>query len=192
MQKIFLFLILILLLFLSCQTKDDQILTEDEATVILKKLMETMSNADTTLAVEILHPDCELRYPLLHEPAKGIDACKKLIVVTFNTFSEFKGSIEDVNIKGDIVIRDENGKEVFSKNSFLRINTNLGDEDNYLKIRNVFNSKGLGVGTYEIEITLEDKVSKQTVILTDTIVLEAEETLEEAVNLEEVIENAIQ
>ncbi|MCW8809415.1 MAG: ester cyclase [Ignavibacteriaceae bacterium] len=101
MKKTFLFLILTLALMLSCQYKEDQSLTEDEARVILNKLMETMSNADTTLAVEILHPDCELRYPLLPEPAKGIDACKKLIISTSNTFSEFKGSIKEVNIKGD-------------------------------------------------------------------------------------------
>ncbi len=101
MKKIFLFLIPIILLFLSCQPRDDQSLTEEEAIVILNKLMATMSNADTTLAVEILHPDCELRYPLLPEPVKGIEACKKLIINTSNTFSEFKGSIEEVNIKGD-------------------------------------------------------------------------------------------
>jgi steroid delta-isomerase-like uncharacterized protein len=101
MKKIFLFLSLVLVLLISCQPKNDQPLTEKEAKVILNKLLETMSNADTTLAVEILHPDCELRYPLLPEPVKGIDASKKLIINTANTFSEFKGSIEEVNIKGD-------------------------------------------------------------------------------------------
>jgi predicted ester cyclase len=37
----------------------------------------------------------------LPEPARGMEACKKLIIITANTFSEFKGSIEEVNIKGD-------------------------------------------------------------------------------------------
>jgi len=101
MKKIFLFFIITLVLMVSCQYEKEQSLTEDEAIVILNKLMETMSNADTTLAVEILHPDCELRYPLLPEPAKGIDACKQLIINTSNTFSEFKGTIKEVNIKGD-------------------------------------------------------------------------------------------
>ena len=114
MKKIFLFLILALALVLSCQHKEDQSLTEDEAIVILNKLMETMSNADTTLAVEILHPDCELRYPLLPEPVKGIDACKKLIISTSNTFSEFKGTIKEVNIKGD---------RIWSRYSMSGINT---------------------------------------------------------------------
>ena len=114
MKKIFLSPILIIALMLSCQPKESQSLTEDDAIVILNKLMETMSNADTTLAAEILHPDCELRYPLLPEPAKGIDACKKLIINTSNTFSEFKGTIEEVNIKGD---------RIWSRYSMSGINT---------------------------------------------------------------------
>ena len=101
MKKIFLFPIFAIALILSCQPKEVQSLTEDQARVILNKLMETMSKADTSLAVEILHLDCELRYPLLPEPARGIEACKKLIVSTSNTFSEFKGLIKEVNIKGD-------------------------------------------------------------------------------------------
>ena len=114
MKKIFFLSILILALLLSCQQKEDQSLTENEARIILDKLMETMSNADTTLAVEILHPDCELRYPLLPEPAKGIEACKKLIISTANTFSNFKGTIEEVNIKGD---------RIWSRYSMSGINT---------------------------------------------------------------------
>ena len=114
MKKSFIFLILGLALMLSCQYEKDQSLTEDEAIVILNKLMETMSNADTTLAVEILHPDCEFRYPLLPEPAKGIDACKKLIISTANTFSDFKGIIEEVNVKGD---------RIWSRYSMSGINT---------------------------------------------------------------------
>lgn len=101
MKILFLFPIIALALMLSCQSEEEQMLTEDEAIVILNKLMKTMSDADTTLAVDILHTDCELRYPLLPEPVKGIDACKKLIISTSNTFSEFKGTIEEVNIKGD-------------------------------------------------------------------------------------------
>ena len=114
MQKLFLFLILALALMLACQQKENQSLTEEEAIVILNKLMETMSNADTTLAVEILHPDCEFRYPAFPEPAKGLDACKKLIISTSNTFSEFKGTIKEVNIKGD---------RIWSRYSMSGINT---------------------------------------------------------------------
>ena len=101
MKKIFLFLIPILVLLLSCQPKEDQSLTEKEAKVILNKLLETVSNVDTTLVDEIIHPDCVLRYPNLPEPIKGIDAYKKFIKRTANTFSEFRGTIEEVNVKGD-------------------------------------------------------------------------------------------
>ena len=94
MKKIFLFLIPILVLLLSCQPKEDQALTEEEAKVILNRLLETVSNVDTTLVDEILHPDCVLRYPLLSEPIKGLDAYKKFIKSTANTFSEFKGTVE--------------------------------------------------------------------------------------------------
>ena len=103
MKKIFLFLIPILVLFITCQPKEEQILTEEEAKVILDRLMETVMNTDTTLAEEILHPDCVLRYPILPEPIKGIDAYKYFITKTANTFSEFKAVIEEVNVKGDKV-----------------------------------------------------------------------------------------
>ena len=114
MQKIFLFFIFVLLLLLACQPKEDQSLTEEEAIVILNKLLETVSNTDTTLVDEIIHPDCVLRYPILPEPIKGIDAYKKFIKSNANTFSEFTGKIEEVNIKGD---------KIWSRYSMSGINT---------------------------------------------------------------------
>ena len=101
MKKIILFLVPVFLLFLYCQPKEDQVMTEEEAKVILNQLMETVVNADTTLAAEILHPDCVLRYPVLPEPIKGIDAYKNFTKNIGNTFSEFKTTIEEVNVKGD-------------------------------------------------------------------------------------------
>ena len=101
MKKIILFLVPVLLLFLACQPIEDQVMTEEEAKVILNQLMETVVNADTTLAAEILHPDCVLRYPVLPEPIKGIDAYKNFTKNIGNTFSEFKTTIEEVNVKGD-------------------------------------------------------------------------------------------
>ena len=56
MKNIFLVLIPILVLLLSCQPTKEQVLTEEEATVLLNRFMETVMNADTTLAEEILHP----------------------------------------------------------------------------------------------------------------------------------------
>jgi len=77
MKNIFFILIPIFILLLSCQPKEDQALTEEEARVILNRLLETVSNVDTTLVDEIIHPDCVFRYPPLPEPIKGIDAYKK-------------------------------------------------------------------------------------------------------------------
>ena len=99
--SIFLFLIPFLLSFPSCQPKGEQSLTEEEAIVILNKLLETVSNTDTTLVDEIIHPDCVLRYPLLPEPIRGINAYKKFIKSNANTFSEFRGKVEEVNVKGN-------------------------------------------------------------------------------------------
>jgi len=101
MKKIFLFLIPILVLLISCQPKEDQSLTEKEATILLNRFMETMTNADTTLADDILHPDCVFRYPLLPEPIRGIDGYKNLIRNMANTFSDFIVTIEKVNVKDD-------------------------------------------------------------------------------------------
>jgi steroid delta-isomerase-like uncharacterized protein len=117
--NVFLFLIPFILLFLSCQPKEEKSLTEEEATVILNRLMETLSNTDTVLVDEIIHPDCVLRYPILPEPIKGIDAYKKFIKSNANTFSEFTGKIEEVNIKGD---------RIWSRYSMSGINTGpIGD-----------------------------------------------------------------
>ena len=101
MKKIFLFLIPILVLLISCQPKEDQILTEEEAKVILDRFMQTVMNADTVLAEEILHPDCVLSYPILPKPIEGIEDYKNFIKNTANTFSEFKAVIEEVNVKDD-------------------------------------------------------------------------------------------
>ena len=119
MKKIFLFLIPIIVLFITCQPKEDQSLAEEEAKVILDRFMETVMNADTILAEEILHPDCVLRYPVLPEPIKGIDNYKNFIINTANTFSEFKAVIEEVNVKGD---------KIWCRYTMTGINTgSLGD-----------------------------------------------------------------
>jgi steroid delta-isomerase-like uncharacterized protein len=101
MKKIFLFLIPILILFITCQPKEDQVMTEGEATVLLNRFMETVINTDTTLAEEMLHPDCVFRYPLLPEPIKGIDGYKYLIKNTATAFTELDVKFEEVIVKGD-------------------------------------------------------------------------------------------
>lgn len=101
MQKTFLFLVLILVLILSCQPPKEKVVTEEEATVLLNRFMETVTNTDTTLAEELLHPDCEFRYPLLPEPIKGIDGYKHLIKNTAKAFAELEVKFEEVIVIGD-------------------------------------------------------------------------------------------
>ena len=94
-------------------------MTDEEATVLLNRFMETVMNADTTLAEEIVHPDCVLRYPVLPEPIKGIDGYKNFIKNTADTFSEFVATIEEVNVKGD---------KIWCRYSMTGINTgSMGD-----------------------------------------------------------------
>ena len=146
MQKIFLFFISVLLLLLACQQKEDQSLTEEEAIVILNILMETMSNVDTTLVDEIIHPDCVLRYPLLPEPIKGIDAYKKFVKSTANTFSEFKGKVEEVNVKGD---------RIWSRYSMSGINT--GSLGKFSPTGKKFQVTGMGITRIEDGKIIEDE-----------------------------------
>ncbi len=146
MQKVFLFLIPVLLLFLSCQLKEDQSLTEEEAIVILNRLMETVSNVDTTLVDKIIHPDCVLRYPLLPEPIKGIDAYKIFIKSTDNTFSEFNGKVEEVNVKGN---------RIWSRYSMSGINT--GPMGEIPATGKKFQVTGMGITRIEDGKIIEDE-----------------------------------
>jgi len=119
MKKMFIYLIPLLVLFLTCQPTKEQVMTDEEATVLLNRFMETVMNADTTLAEEIVHPDCVLRYPVLPEPIKGIDGYKNFIKNTADTFSEFVATIEEVNVKGD---------KIWCRYSMTGINTgSMGD-----------------------------------------------------------------
>ncbi|UCH65722.1 MAG: ester cyclase [Ignavibacterium sp.] len=101
MKKLFLFVIPVLVLILSCQPMEDKVFTDEDAKVFLNRFMETVMNADTTLSEELLHPDCVLRYPILPEPIKGIDGYKAFIKTVPKTFSDFTATIEEVNVKGD-------------------------------------------------------------------------------------------
>lgn len=101
MKNIFLFVIPVIVLILSCQPVEDKVFSDEEAKVFLSRFMETVMNADTILAEELLHPECVLRYPLLPEPIEGIDAYKDFIKTVPKTFSNFTATIEEVNVKGD-------------------------------------------------------------------------------------------
>ena len=119
MKRLFLSQILFLLLILACQPTKQQVMTDEEATALLNRFMETIMYADTTYVEEIIHPNCVLRYPVLPEPIRGIDECKAFLMNTAKTFSEFIGTVEDVNVKGD---------EIWCRYSMKGIHTGpLGD-----------------------------------------------------------------
>ena len=101
MKKLLYYFIPLVLLILSCQPTKEQVMTDEEATSLLNRFMETITNADTTYIEDIIHPDCVLTYPALPEPIRGIDECKTFIMNTANTFSDFVGTVEDVNVKGN-------------------------------------------------------------------------------------------
>ena len=103
MIQIFFILISISVFLFACQPTTEQVMTEDEAKAFLNRFMETVTNTDTTLAEELLHPNCEFRYPLLPEPLKGIDGYKAFIKNIPNIFSDFNAVIEEVNVKGDVI-----------------------------------------------------------------------------------------
>ena len=94
MKKLLYYFIPLVVLILACQPSKEQVMTDEEATSLLNRFMETITNADTTYIEEIMHPNCVLTYPVLPEPIKGIDECKKFILNTANTFSEFIVTVE--------------------------------------------------------------------------------------------------
>jgi steroid delta-isomerase-like uncharacterized protein len=76
-------------------------ITEEEAKVLLDSLMEIMSEGNLDLAEEILDPECVLRYPILPEPLVGIEALKAMAKNNAISFPDFKGTIEELVVKGD-------------------------------------------------------------------------------------------
>jgi steroid delta-isomerase-like uncharacterized protein len=85
----------------ACGPPSENIMNEEEGKEYLQRFMLTMMNADTALAEEMVHPDCEFNYPMLPKPVKGIDGYKELIMNMGNTFSDFVATIKEVNVKGD-------------------------------------------------------------------------------------------
>jgi steroid delta-isomerase-like uncharacterized protein len=119
MKKIFLIIIPLLIFGLSCEPTKEQVLTDEEAMALLNRFMETVTKTDTTLAEELLHPDCVFRYPILPKPIKGIDGYKAFIKGIPEIFSDFSAVIEEVNVKGD---------KIWCRYSMTGINTGpLGD-----------------------------------------------------------------
>ncbi len=75
-------------------------ITEEEAKVLLDSFM-SISESNLALAEEIIDPECVLRYPILPEPLVGIEAFKTMIRNNAISFSDFKGTVEELVVKGD-------------------------------------------------------------------------------------------
>ena len=107
MQKLhFIILLVILLCFtFGCQQQVTEGvpegITEEEAKVLLDSMMEIMSESNLALAEEIFDSECVLRYPILPEPLVGIEALKTMVKNNAISFSDFKGTVEELVVKGD-------------------------------------------------------------------------------------------
>ena len=84
-----------------CQSERENEISEEEASILLDRYMETMNNADMALIDEIISPEYVLRSPMFPEPIVGIDGYKAVVTNTTNTFSEFRAVIDEVAVHGD-------------------------------------------------------------------------------------------
>lgn len=101
-KSIFIFLLFVCIAG-SCDQKSSNTLTDKEAKIILDKYMGTLNLADLELVDEIIAPEFELHSPFFPEPLKGIENYKAFVLNTSETFSDFKATIEEVVVKGDMV-----------------------------------------------------------------------------------------
>lgn len=103
MKSLFMILSLVILLCFTfgCQKQVEEGITEEEAKVLLDSLMEVSSESNLALAEEIFDPECVLRYPILPEPLVGIEALKNMVKNNAILFSDFKGTVEELVVKGD-------------------------------------------------------------------------------------------
>jgi steroid delta-isomerase-like uncharacterized protein len=94
-------LVLLLGFTFNCQKQGAKGITEEEARVLLNRLMEIHNEGNLALAEEIFDPEVVLRYPILPEPLVGIDAFKTLMKNTAISFPDFNGEINELIVKGD-------------------------------------------------------------------------------------------
>jgi len=94
-------LVLICLTFSGCQQQTTDAITEEDAKALMDRYMEIHNEGTLELADEIFHPEFVLKTPFLPEPIVGIQALKDVITNLRKTFADFKGTIEEVVVKGD-------------------------------------------------------------------------------------------
>jgi len=102
MKRLFCVIPLVYLLCFAfgCQKAVEGI-TEGEAKALLDSYMVIMNENNLALAEEIFDPECVLRYPILSEPLVGIEAFKTMVKNNAISFSDFKGTIQELVVKGN-------------------------------------------------------------------------------------------
>lgn len=84
-----------------CQPTTENEITDDEASILLDRYMETMNEADMALIDEIISPEYVLRSPMFPEPINGIEGYKALVTNTTNTFPDINATIDEIIVRGN-------------------------------------------------------------------------------------------
>lgn len=139
-------LVILLCFNFSCKQKVKEGITEEEARTLLYNLLEVMKGSNMALIEEIMDPECVLRYPILPEPIVGIEAFKVMVKNNAITFTDFKGTFEELIVKGD---------RIWSRYTMSATNTGpLGDIPATGK---KFHITGIGITRVKNEKILEDQ-----------------------------------
>lgn len=141
------FLLLFSLCFsFNCQQQTKDVLTEEEAKVLMDQYMDTMNKNNLDLVDEIIAPEFVMHSAFFPEPIKGIEGYKALVTNTSKTFSNFNATIEEVSVKGN---------KVWSRFSMEGINT--GPLDDIPATGKKFHISGLAITSVVNRKIVEDE-----------------------------------
>ena len=101
LPKLILTLTMVILTIGGCQRQNENILSEEEASQLLDRYMDTINNVDMDLIEEIISPDYVLRSPMFPEPIVGIEGYKAMVTNTAVIFPDIHAEIIDIVIRGD-------------------------------------------------------------------------------------------
>ncbi len=138
-------LVILLCFTFGCQKAEEGI-TEGEAKALLDNYMVIMNENNLALAEEIFDPECVLRYPILPEPLVGIEAFKTMVKNNAISFSDFKGTIQELVVKGD---------KIWSRYTITA--TNTGSFGDLPPTGKTFHITGIGITRVEGGKIVEDE-----------------------------------
>ena len=101
LPKLTLTLVAVIFVIGGCQRQNENILSEEEASQLLDRYMETINNVDMDLIDEIISPDYVLRSPMFPEPIAGIEGYKAMVTNTAVIFPDIHAEVNDIVIRGD-------------------------------------------------------------------------------------------